>query len=231
MSHTNLNHVKNQIKFGLSENPKLQNILLKSIDEKSADRLMEYRLNDIFPKSPFAAFKLVPEDIKVVILGQDPYYTKGYCNFQKKQVPYAIGVAFGVPNSIKKLPPSLVNILKESNSNTKDYSLTSWAKQGVLLLNTALTVKEGNPNIYAKDYEIFTRSLLKEISTEYEGVIFLLWGNNAKSYLPYINKNTSYVLQAAHPSPLSAHNGFFGCNHFNEVNNILKSMGKEKINW
>jgi uracil-DNA glycosylase len=221
--------VRNEIKLALKDNLKLSNILADAIDENV---ITAFNLGkNVFPYTPLKVFKHIPDDIKVVILGQDPYYTLGHCKLTKKIIPYATGVAFGVPNTISKIPPSLKNILKEANSTTKDYSLLSWVDQGVLLLNTALTVELDKPNSHVDYYKDFTKNIISKISSNYDGVIFLLWGNNAKFYEQYINKNTSYILKAAHPSPLSASRGFFGCGHFKETNRILKELGKEPIKW
>ncbi|MDD2907928.1 MAG: uracil-DNA glycosylase [Candidatus Gracilibacteria bacterium] len=175
----------------------------------------------------FNAFEKTPfKDIKVVILGQDPYHGIGQ----------AQGFCFSVPENIK-LPPSLKNIYKEieaslgiKNSNSGD--LTPWTKQGVFLLNAILTVQAGNPASHSKiGWEKFTNEIIKSISDEKENVIFLLWGAFAQGKKSLIDTNKHIVLESPHPSPFSAHRGFLGNNHFKSVNEILKKQGKKEIDW
>lgn len=185
----------------------------------------------------FKAFELTPFDtIRVVILGQDPYHGEGQ----------AQGLAFSVPDGMQ-LPPSLQNIFKELHGEfyegqtsspflerikNKQGDLTSWARQGVFLLNSVLTVEEGKPASHSKiGWSEFTDSVIKKISDEKEGVIFLLWGNFAKQKATLVDTTKHTVLLAAHPSPLSAHNGFFGCGHFKQVNEILEGRGEKEIEW
>ena len=177
---------------------------------------------DIFNSMKKTAFK----DIKVVILGQDPYHERGQ----------AMGLSFSVPKGIDK-PPSLVNIFKEIKAETGDDmpesgDLTGWAEQGVLLLNTVLTVREHAANSHrGKGWEEFTDGIIKKISSERENVVFLLWGGNARSKKPLIDCKKHLVLECAHPSPLSAYNGFFGCGHFIKANEYLIKNGKLPIEW
>ena len=177
---------------------------------------------DIFNSMKITAFK----DIKVVLLGQDPYHNVGQ----------AMGLSFSVPKG-KDLPPSLVNMYKEINAElgvpiSKSGDLTSWAKQGVLLLNTVLTVREHQPNSHkGKGWEVFTDSIIKKISDNREGVVFLLWGANARSKKSLIDERKHLILESVHPSPLSAYAGFFGCGHFKKTNEYLMSIGKEPIDW
>ena len=175
----------------------------------------------------FNAFDKTPFDkVKVVILGQDPYH--GF-----KQ---AHGLSFSVQPGVK-LPPSLQNIFKEiktdigiDNNSTGD--LTPWAEQGVLLLNAALTVRDGEPMSHAKiGWAQFTDAIIKIISNKKENVVFLLWGKFAQDKQILIDTDSHYVLKSAHPSPLSAHNGFFGCKHFSKTNEILVKHGENPINW
>jgi uracil-DNA glycosylase len=179
----------------------------------------------IYPSSDsvWKAFRLTPlEDVKIVILGQDPYHTPGM----------ATGLAFGVPDSCIKLPPSLRNILKEVEEDlgemrlSPDITLESWAKQGVLLINTALTVEKGDPGCHADMWRHFTQNVLKTLSEERAAVVYLLWGAHAKSYIPHIQKESNFILTAAHPSPFSAHKGWFGCKHFTKANEILTEVAK-----
>ncbi len=164
------------------------------------------------------------EDTKVVIIGQDPYYIPDMAN----------GLAFATDNT--KLPMSLKNIYKELKSNlgviktTGD--LASWAKQGVLLLNNALSVTKDKPNSHLKfGWNTFTNNIIEEIDKNINGVIFVLWGNFAKTKIPLIKNKNNYILTAAHPSPLSATHGFFGCKHFSKINDILVKNKKKPIIW
>lgn len=182
----------------------------------------------VFPPSNliFNAFNLTPfNEVKVVILGQDPYHGDNQ----------AMGLSFSVPKDVK-IPPSLINIYKEiyddlgiSEPNSGD--LTYWAKQGVLLLNASLSVEKGKPNSH-KDFgwHLFSDAVIKKISDEKNGVIFLLWGNFAKNKANLIDQNKHFILTAPHPSPL-ARGGFFGCKHFSKTNEILKKLGKSPIDW
>ena len=177
---------------------------------------------DIFNSMKHTAFK----DIKVVLLGQDPYHNEGQ----------AMGLSFSVPDGIDK-PPSLVNMFKELYSELniqpkKSGNLTGWAKQGVLLLNTVLTVRAHQANSHkGKGWEQFTDSIIKKISDNKENVVFLLWGGNARSKKPLIDRNKHLILECAHPSPLSAYNGFFGCGHYKLTNEYLIKHGIEPIDW
>ena len=174
----------------------------------------------------FNAFNLTPFDkVKVVILGQDPYHGPGQ----------AEGLSFSVPHGIAT-PPSLQNIYKEIENDLgvpvrKDGSLESWAKQGVFLLNAILTVRAAQPTSHSKiGWETFTDAVIKVISDNKTGVVFLLWGNYARSKKDLIDASKHYILEAAHPSPL-ARGAFFGCKHFSKTNEILINNGMEPINW
>jgi len=165
-------------------------------------------------------------DIKVVIIGQDPYHGKGQAH----------GLSFSVQFGVKP-PPSLVNIYKELKTDlgipiASHGNLEKWADQGVLLLNATLTVRAGQAGSHQKKgWEQFTDTIIKKLSDEREGLVFLLWGRfaQAKEYL--IDNNKHHILKAAHPSPFSAHNGFFGCKHFSKANIILKQNGVQEIDW
>ena len=176
------------------------------------------------PKDFFKAFeKCDYETTKIVIIGQDPYPTVGVAN----------GLAFSVNKNIK-IPASLKNIFKEIEDDLKIVNnhgdLTSWAEQGVLLLNVNLSVVEGKPGSHSKiGWEKFTDLVISKIQKK-GSIIFLLWGNYAKTKKSLIGKN-NYILEAAHPSPLSAHNGFFGCKHFSKANKILLNEGIKPIDW
>lgn len=189
----------------------------------------EYGKYTVFPKKSdiFKSLKLTEyENTRVVILGQDPYHDDNQAN----------GLAFSVNDGIK-LPPSLVNIYKEIESEyqckvNRRGNLEYLARQGVLLLNTVLTVRAHNANSH-KDmgWEIFTDKIIEKLNEREDPVIFVLWGNNAIKKEKLINKERHYVLTAAHPSPLSVYRGFFGCNHFKKINEILRYLNKEEIKW
>ena len=190
---------------------------------------VEYRSREIFPNmyDIFNALKLTSyKDTKVLILGQDPYHDIGQAH----------GLAFSVKPGIK-IPPSLLNIYKEIKDEygydmpSSGY-LESWSKQGVLLLNTVLTVRAHQANSHKNmGWEIFTDEIIKILNRREEPVIFVLWGANARSKKQFIDTRRHFVLEAPHPSPLSAHRGFFGCNHFKKINDILGSLGKDAIDW
>lgn len=189
----------------------------------------EYFSRTIYPDMHdiFNSMKVTPfSEIKAVILGQDPYHEKGQ----------AMGLSFSVPKGIEK-PPSLVNIYKEISSETgvppkTDGDLTGWAKQGVLLLNTVLTVRAHQANSHkGKGWEQFTDGIIKKISDYKSGVVFLLWGGNARSKKSLIDGSKHLILESAHPSPLSAYNGFFGNGHFIKTNEYLIKQGKTPIDW
>jgi uracil-DNA glycosylase len=196
--------------------------ILKSflVEEKK-----QYR---VFPPGNqlFSAFNLTPfNELKVVIIGQDPYHGFGQAN----------GLCFSVSDGIRK-PPSLLNIFKELETDLgfpipQTGNLEPWAKQGVLLLNATLTVREATAGSHqGKGWEVFTDTVIKTISEKQNGVIFLLWGNYAKAKEALINTSKHHILQAPHPSPL-ARGGFFNCKHFSKTNTILKDSGKSVINW
>lgn len=189
----------------------------------------EYKTNTIYPPASliFNAFNLCPLDkIKVVIIGQDPYHEPGQAH----------GLCFSVNDGVK-FPPSLQNIYKEIASEynqpmPQSGNLTRWAEQGVLLLNATLTVRAHLAASHqGKGWETFTDNVIKEVNDRCQNVVFLLWGSYAQKKEAYIDKSKHCVLKAAHPSPLSAYRGFFGCNHFILANNYLRKCGKEEIVW
>ena len=182
----------------------------------------------IFPPGSqiFRAFELTPvSDVKVVILGQDPYHGYGQAH----------GLSFSVPEGVPA-PPSLKNIFKEIESDLgirmSGYpNLENWARQGVLLLNAVLTVRNGEAASHSKiGWEQFTDAVIKYISDNCEGVVFLLWGNFARNKSVLVDRSRHHVLEAAHPSPL-ARGAFFGCRHFSKANAILSAQGKTPVNW
>jgi len=175
----------------------------------------------------FNAFNLTPYDkVKVIILGQDPYH-----NPQQ-----AMGLSFSVPDGIKP-PPSLANIFKELNKDIGmaipcSGNLTAWAKQGVLLLNAVLTVRANEPASHAKiGWTKFTDDVIQTLSLHKTGLVFILWGNFAQEKIKLIDNSKHKILKAAHPSPLSAYNGFFGCKHFSATNEYLVKNNIDPINW
>ena len=190
----------------------------------------KYETSNVFPEKQniFKAFTLTSLDnLKVVILGQDPYHGFGQ----------AQGLSFSTPANIKN-PPSMVNILKEINDDLQrksfceDGDLTPWAKDGVLLLNTILTVEESKPKSHHNlGWEIFTDNIIKYISDNKKDIVFILWGSPAIAKTKLIDTKKHHILSAPHPSPLSSYRGFFGCKHFSKTNEILKNLGKEQINW
>ncbi|MCG8471571.1 MAG: uracil-DNA glycosylase [Desulfobacterales bacterium] len=176
----------------------------------------------------FRALLLTPiEEVRVVILGQDPYHGRGQAD----------GLAFSVPTGVK-IPPSLRNIFKEvarvTGSPVEEFStdLSRWATQGVLLLNTVLSVTEGAPASHAKlGWQQLTDAIIEAVNTHTDGVAFMLWGGYARAKASLINREKHLVLEAPHPSPLSAHRGFLGCGHFTEANQFLQSKGKKTVIW
>jgi uracil-DNA glycosylase len=184
----------------------------------------------IYPPSEdvFNAFNLTELDtVKVVILGQDPYHGPNQAH----------GLCFSVLLHVKT-PPSLVNIYKELASDISELTipphgcLQSWAEQGVLLLNTVLTVEQGQAHSHAKiGWERFTDTVIQQLSDHCDGLVFLLWGSHAQKKGEVIDTQKHHVLSAPHPSPLSAYRGFLGCKHFSRTNDLLKQQGQSPINW
>jgi uracil-DNA glycosylase len=183
----------------------------------------------IYPPGPliFHSFNLTPFDqLKVVILGQDPYHGKGQAH----------GLCFSVPDGVPP-PPSLQNIFKELQADLgvpvpKSGNLTGWAKQGVMLLNALLTVRANQPASHHNiGWERFTDAVIRKISEGKTGVVFLLWGKFAQEKQSLIDLSKHHVLKAAHPSPYSANNGFFGCRHFSRTNELLETNGIAPVDW
>ncbi len=189
----------------------------------------EYKSGVIYPapKNIFRSFELCPfQKTKVVIIGQDPYHGAGQAN----------GLCFAVGEGVA-LPPSLQNILKEIEADlgvapAKDGDLSRWAKQGVLLLNATLTVRANIAGSHQKKgWEEFTDSVIEKLSSERENLVFILWGNYARKKGEKIDRQKHLVLEAQHPSPFSAYNGFFGCKHFSKANKFLLERGLGEIDW
>jgi uracil-DNA glycosylase len=188
----------------------------------------EYLSKKIYPhpKNIFRAMDLCPfDEVKVVIVGQDPYHNEGQAD----------GLCFSVPDNIK-IPPSLCNIFKEIETDLniktlKSGDLSRWAKQGVLLLNSTLTVVKNSPASHkGLGWEVFTDEIIKSVSDKKENIVFILWGNFAKSKKNLIDKDKHLILESAHPSPFSV-SGFLGCKHFSKTNNFLQKKGLSAINW
>lgn len=190
--------------------------------EIAAGRIIYPRGADIFKAFEHTAL----DEVKVVILGQDPYHNANQAH----------GLSFSVPPGTPA-PPSLKNIFKELHDDIgmaipETGDLTRWARQGVLLLNTSLTVRQKEPTSHSKiGWERFTDAVITLISDKCNGIVFMLWGGHARSKQIFIDPARHFILTAAHPSPLSAHNGFFGCRHFSRTNEILLSQGKDPIDW
>ncbi len=189
----------------------------------------EKRRFTVYPPGPliFNAFNRTPfERVKAVIIGQDPYHGKGQAH----------GLCFSVPRGIA-VPPSLLNIFREMHNDTglpipSHGNLEKWADSGILLLNATLTVRAANAGSHqGKGWELFTDAVIRKISHEKENVVFFLWGRFAQAKEHLIDRHKHLVLKAAHPSPLSAFNGFFGCKHFSKTNKFLADKGLEEVDW
>ncbi|HIF9085327.1 TPA: uracil-DNA glycosylase [Photobacterium damselae] len=213
-----------------------QNFLQQQQQQEYFEQIQSYVANArqqgkvVYPpeEDVFSAFTATPLDqVKVVILGQDPYHGPDQAH----------GLSFSVKPGVKT-PPSLANMYKELATDIDGFTipdhgyLQSWAEQGVLLLNTVLTVEQGNAHSHAKiGWETFTDKVIEHIDQECEGVIFLLWGAHAQKKGKKINTQKHHILKSAHPSPLSAYRGFFGCQHFSQTNTLLQAMNKTPITW
>jgi uracil-DNA glycosylase len=208
---------------GEFEKPYMQDLKQFLVNEKSQGK-------KILPSPSlwFNALNSMPFDkLKVVILGQDPYPTLGHAH----------GLCFSVMPEVKPLPKSLLNIYKELKDdleidNSHNGCLQSWAEQGVLLLNTALTVEQGNANSHqGKGWETFTDAIIKTVNEKKEHVVFILWGANAQKKQSIIDTHKHRIIKSVHPSPLSAYRGFFGSKPFSQTNQYLQQFGEEPINW
>ena len=197
---------------------KLRSFLVNEYQQYKIYPLME----DIYNALRYTDYN----DVKVVILGQDPYHREGQAH----------GLCFSVKKGVA-IPPSLMNIYKEIHSDlgiplAQHGELTAWAKQGVLLLNTVLTVREGAPNSHQNaGWKILTDAIIRKLNERERPMVFLLWGANARAKAKLITNPKHTVLETVHPSPLSAYNGFFGCKHFSKCNDILKENGETPIDW
>jgi uracil-DNA glycosylase len=220
-----------EIKIEQSWKVKLQEEFVAPYFQELTEKVKQLYLNKLSiyppPKFIFSAFELCPfNEVEVVILGQDPYHGKGQAH----------GLCFSVPEGIPT-PPSLKNIYKEIEADlgvtiSSFGNLERWAKQGVLLLNATLSVEAGKPGSHQGiGWETFTDAVIRKISEEKENVVFLLWGRYAQAKVGLIDTERHLVLTAPHPSPFSAHSGFFGCRHFSKTNDYLVSKGKKPIAW
>ena len=190
----------------------------------------EYSKHVVYPPSDdiFNALHLTPlKEVKVLILGQDPYINENEAH----------GLCFSVLPEQKKLPPSLQNIYKELNADLgceipNNGYLKKWAEQGVLLLNTVLTVRAHESNSHkGKGWENFTDAIIRAVNEQDRPIVYMLWGSHAQQKIPMLNNPKHLILKAPHPSPLSAHRGFFGCRHFSQANEFLEKNGIEPIDW
>jgi uracil-DNA glycosylase len=212
-----------------------KNALLPEFEQNYMTQLKSFLVAEkrqgktIYPKGQeyFSALNSTPFDqVKVVILGQDPYHGPNQAH----------GLCFSVKPGVA-IPPSLVNIYKELQDDLgieppQHGYLQSWAEQGVLLLNSVLTVERGQAGSHQnKGWERFTDQIIKRLNDEREGIVFVLWGGYAQKKGRVIDRSRHLVLEAPHPSPLSAHRGFFGCRHFSKINNYLAERGQSQINW
>lgn len=211
-------------------------VLQEEFDKDYMKNLKKFLLEEkikgeiIFPKNEnlFKALELTPfEQVKIVILGQDPYHGEGQAH----------GLSFSVQEGVK-LPPSLQNIFKELTTDIPNFKtplrgdLSSWAKQGVLLLNATLTVASGKAGSHQNQgWEFFTDEIIKTISEKKENIIFILWGKFAQAKENLIDETKHYIIKSPHPSPFSAYGGFFGSKPFSKSNEILKNLGEEEIDW
>lgn len=222
-----------EVKIEQSWKEQLQSEFSKSyFKELVAFVKKEYKTypDQIFPSGNniFRAFDECPFDqVRVVILGQDPYPTHGHAH----------GLCFSVEPNVKPLPKSLINIYKEISEDLglelsgRNGDLSHWAKQGVLLLNATLTVREGLPESHAnKGWEMFTDEVIRKISKK-QNVVYMLWGSKAIRKAEHVPKDQNLILTAPHPSPLSAYRGFFGCGHFSKANEYLTQLGKTPVKW
>ena len=205
------------------QQPYFQQIMQFVDTERAAGKTIYPPEQDVFNAFTFTAF----DKVKVVILGQDPYHGPNQAH----------GLCFSVQRDLNP-PPSLVNIYKELASDISDFTvpqhgfLQSWAEQGVLMLNTVLTVEQAQAHSHAKiGWERFTDAVIQQLSDHCHGVVFILWGSHGQKKGAVIDKQKHYVLSAPHPSPLSAYRGFFGCKHFSQTNDLLRQQNKKTINW
>lgn len=224
---------KIMIEIDLITNKKWRDILEPEFSKKYFKDLNSFLKNEysnynVYPpkKEIFNAINHIDfDEVNVIIIGQDPYHNKNQAN----------GIAFSINKGID-YPPSLKNILKELeqdiNLNTSSVDLKNWSKQGVLLLNSILTVRENQASSHKeRGWEIFTTKIIEHLAKKQKNLIFLLWGNYASNKIKKIDVTNHHILKTSHPSPLSSYRGFFGCRHFSKTNEILKKINKKEIKW
>jgi len=230
MTKYTFENIISRVKSGWLQFFKEEEIELRKI----LDKINEYD-EIIYPKEKDllrGLFYYDPNEIKLLLLGQDPYIN------QENDLPQAMGLSFSVPKKHKKIPPSLKNIFKEIKNNYPDFNIPThgllkrWAKkEKILLLNSALTVCAGKSNTHAQIWKEFTDKLIKWFQNKNEGCIFLLMGSFAHKKVELIDEKKHKIFKTIHPSPLSAYNGFFGCNVFKQINNYLEENKRDIINW
>lgn len=211
----------------------------KTIKASLVEQLKDGKEIYPLPKDIFSALNLCPwNKVKVVILGQDPYHSAE--NTPEGLLPHAHGLSFSIPKEAKKIPPSLKNIYKELLIDLGEDEFTipthgnleKWANQGVLMLNATLTVLAGQANSHSGlGWQAFTDYIIQSVAEENENIVFILWGKFAQGKAPLINPQKHLIIQSAHPSPFSAHSGFFGSNPFSKTNAYLKANGEDEIDW
>lgn len=211
-----------------------KSVLREEFEKPYFSRLKQFLVEEkkqhaIYPPGPliFNAFNTTPfNEVKVVLIGQDPYHGPGQAH----------GLSFSVPDGVRP-PPSLVNIFKELHNDLdipipRSGNLTRWAEQGVLLLNATLTVRAAQPGSHQdQGWETFTNAVITGLSEKKESLVFMLWGKFAQAKENLIDTHKHFILKAPHPSPFSAHSGFFGCKHFSTANRILREHGMKEIDW
>jgi uracil-DNA glycosylase len=227
-----MGHLLLEDRLGTSWAEMLQEEIKKDYFKRVAGILKNERIKyQIYPKSQdvFKAYRLTPYDtVKVVVVGEDPYYNEGQAN----------GLAFSVNNTLEEFPPSLKNIFKEIERDLDimnlnwNGDLSSWAEQGVFLLNTCLTVRQGNPASHSDiGWQNFTKKSIELLNISPVPIVFMLWGSHGKSYKPYIDGSHHCILETSHPSQLSSYRGFNGCGHFSKCNEFLEKHNLKPINW
>ncbi len=236
MNYNYNNIITSKIKKGWLEIINEEKETLNKIIEKVNRSDSKYQIYPL-PKKVFKAFNYFePKETKLVLLGQDPYIR--YENINDTRVPQAMGLSFSIPKKMKKIPPSLLNIYKEIHNSYSDFEipnhgcLIKWVKkEKILLLNSGLTVIEGNSGSHLKYWEGFTDKIIKYLSDNYKNIVFLLLGSFSKQKSNLIDNNKHKIITCVHPSPLSAYRGFFGSNIFKEANEYLKDKKRTEINW
>jgi len=212
-----------------------------AVIERNLDELSKQRVILPVADHRYRALSINPEDVKCIIVGQDPYHGIAKIRLESgeiRSVPEAMGLSFSVPKGVK-IPPSLRNIFKELNQDIgcqvpEHGDLTNWFEQGVLLLNRMLSVEKDKPGSHSKlGWQPITEALVSTLSEQHAGIVFILWGNHAKSIRPFIADNGHTIIESSHPSPIggSCNKGFFGSRPFSRANEALANLGKQTIDW